>query len=81
MVSPRVFNAAADLIDHNLKAGRGGKLAYIDDTGRATYDELARRVARFANGLAGLGIRREQRILLRAACDRHRTAVAEPAAR
>ena len=64
MVSPRVFNAAADLIDSNLEAGRGGKLAYIDDTGRTTYDELARRVARFANALVGLGIRREQRILL-----------------
>ena len=64
MVSPRVFNAAADLIDSNLEAGRGGKLAYIDDTGRTTYDELARRIARFANALAALGIRREQRILL-----------------
>ena len=64
MVSPRVFNAAADLIGSNLDAGRGGKFAYIDDTGRTTYEELARRVDRFANALAGLGIRREQRILL-----------------
>ena len=61
----RIYNAAADLIDHNLAAGRGSKVAYIDDTGRYTYDELSRRVNRFANALrAGLGICREQRILL-----------------
>ena len=28
---PRDYNAAHDLIERNLVAGRGGKLAYIDD--------------------------------------------------
>ena len=62
--APRVFNAAADLLDGNLSAGRGTKLAYIDDSGRYTYDELSKRVNRCANALIALGIRREQRILV-----------------
>ena len=64
MASPRVYNVAADLIERNLDAGRGGKLAYIDDAGRYTYDELARRANRFANAMRALGIRREQRIFV-----------------
>ncbi len=31
---PRDYNAAHDLIERNLRAGRAGKLAYIDDAGR-----------------------------------------------
>ena len=60
------YNAAADLIDRNLKAGRGEKIAVIDDRGRYSYADLAARVNRFANALRGepLGIHSEQRILL-----------------
>ncbi len=61
---PRLYNAADDLIGRNLAAGRGGKLAYIDDKGRYTYDELAARANRFANLLGSLGVMREQRVLL-----------------
>ena len=61
---PREYNAAVDLIDRNLKAGRGGKLAYIDDAGRYTYGELSERVNRVANSLVTLGIRREDRVAL-----------------
>jgi len=32
---PRSYNAADDLVGRNLKAGRGGKLACIDDAGNA----------------------------------------------
>ena len=53
---PREYNAAVDLIDRNLKAGRGGKVAYIDDTGNHTYAELAERVNRAANALVALGV-------------------------
>ena len=60
----RVYNAAHDLLGRNLAAGRGGKIAYIDDAGRYTYDDLARRANRCANALTGLGIQREQRVLL-----------------
>jgi benzoate-CoA ligase len=30
---PRDYNAAHDLIERNLAAGRGAKIAYIDDAG------------------------------------------------
>ena len=58
------YNAAADLIGRNLAAGRGGKIAVIDDDGSYTYAELAERVGRCANALRGLGLAAEQRILL-----------------
>ena len=61
---PRIYNAADDLLERNLEAGRGGKLAYIDDSGRYTYAELAERVDRAASALVGLGLRPEQRIVV-----------------
>jgi benzoate-CoA ligase len=61
---PRDYNAAYDLIERNLQAGRGDKVAVIDDAGSYTYRELAERVDRFANGITGLGLRMEERVLL-----------------
>jgi len=61
---PRDYNMAHDLIERNLDAGRGKKVAYIDDAGRYTYAELAERVNRAANALTGLGLETEQRIML-----------------
>jgi benzoate-CoA ligase len=61
---PRDYNAAYDLVQRNLQAGRAGKTAFIDDAGRYTYGELAERVNRFGNVLAGLGIRQECRVML-----------------
>jgi benzoate-CoA ligase len=61
---PRDYNAAHDLIERNLRAGRGRKTAYIDDAGSYSYGELAERVNRCANALLGLGLQPEQRILL-----------------
>jgi benzoate-CoA ligase len=58
------YNAAADLIERNLAAGRGGKPAFIDDRGGYSYAELAERVTRFANVVRRLGVHPEQRILL-----------------
>ena len=58
------YNAAADLIERNLAAGRGAKTAFIDDRGSCSYAELAERVGRFANLLRRLGVAPEQRILL-----------------
>jgi benzoate-CoA ligase len=34
---PRDYNAAHDLIERNLAAGRAGKIAYVDDAGSYTY--------------------------------------------
>jgi benzoate-CoA ligase len=64
MYGATTYNAAADLIERNLAAGRAAKPAFIDDRGRCSYAELAERVSRFANLVRRLGIHPEQRILL-----------------
>jgi len=61
---PRAYNAAHDLVERNLLAGRGDKTAFIDDAGRYSYAELARRVNRAANVLTGLGVQMEQRVMV-----------------
>jgi len=61
---PREYNAAHDLIERNLRAGRAWKIAFVDDAGPHTYGQLGERVNRFANALTGLGVEREQRVLL-----------------
>ena len=61
---PRDYNAAYDLIERNLRAGRGAKTAYIDDHGQCTYAELAERVNRAANALIALGLQMEDRIMV-----------------
>lgn len=58
------YNAAEDLVGGNLKAGRAGKTAYIDDAGQCSFGELAERVNRFGNHLLSLGLRMEDRILI-----------------
>ena len=61
---PRDYNFAADVLQSNLAAGRANKPAYIDARGPLTYGQLADHVARFGAALRGLGIRREERVLL-----------------
>jgi benzoate-CoA ligase family protein len=61
---PRHYNFAEDVLARNLAAGRGNKPAYIDSRGTWSYGQLAERVARFGNLLRGLGIEREQRVLV-----------------
>jgi benzoate-CoA ligase len=61
---PRDYNAAYDLLQRNLQAGRADKTAYIDDAGRYTFGELDQRVSRAANALRSLGLGMESRILL-----------------
>jgi benzoate-CoA ligase len=56
------FNFAQHLLE--LNAGRPDKIAFIDDSGRVTYGELAERVRRMAAGLRALGLKREERVLL-----------------
>ncbi|PPA74784.1 benzoate-CoA ligase family protein [Achromobacter spanius] len=59
---PAELNFASHLAA--LNASRADKPAYIDDTRQLTYGQLAERVARMAGALRGLGLRREERILL-----------------
>ena len=59
---PERYNFAAHLLA--LNSARAGKAAYIDDAGTLSYGALAERVQRFAAGLAGLSLRREERVLL-----------------
>jgi benzoate-CoA ligase len=61
---PRKYNAAHDLIERNLAAGRAAKIAYIDDAGRCTFGELAERVNRAANALTELGLGIDDRLML-----------------
>ena len=61
---PRVYNFAADVLQRNLDAGRANKTAFIDGRGATTYGQLADRVARFGAAMRGLGVRREERVLL-----------------
>jgi benzoate-CoA ligase len=56
------FNFAQHLMQANVH--RAEKTALIDDAGRVSYGELARKVQSFAAGLCGLGLKREERVLL-----------------
>jgi benzoate-CoA ligase len=59
---PDRFNFAQHVLA--LNAQRADKVAYLDDTGRMTYGQLADRVRRLAAGLRELGLRREERALV-----------------
>ena len=62
---PRDYNAAHDLIERNLLAGRAAQIAYIDDHGQYTYGELAQRVNRCGSALRAVhSLRQEDRILM-----------------
>lgn len=55
-------NAVDFFIDRHVREGRGARTAFIDETRRITYAELATETSRFAAGLAAAGIPRESRI-------------------
>jgi benzoate-CoA ligase len=61
---PKAYNAAADLIEHNLAARRAAKVAYVDEGGEYTYAELAERVGRCANALLQAGLEPGHRLAL-----------------
>jgi benzoate-CoA ligase family protein len=60
---PEVFNAAQDLLTHNI-ASHPDKVAIIDERGSCTYAQLLIRVQRMADVFRRIGVRRDQRILL-----------------
>jgi benzoate-CoA ligase len=61
---PDRFNAAHDLLERNLRAGRAQKTVFIDDAGSYSYGELAARANRFANALHDFGLHMEQRLMI-----------------
>ncbi len=63
-MATQTYNAVTDLLDHNLKKGRGDKLAFIDPYRRRTYGELQAQSCRVAHLLTRLNIRQEQRVAL-----------------
>jgi 4-hydroxybenzoate-CoA ligase len=58
------YNACADLLDSNLAAGRGDRIAYIDPSRSITYAALADDTRRMARLLGRLGVHREDRVLM-----------------
>jgi benzoate-CoA ligase len=64
MSDEMLYNAAADLLERNLNAGRGEKTAFIDSNGSYSYADVAQRANRVANMLASRGIESEQRVVL-----------------
>jgi benzoate-CoA ligase len=61
---PRIYNAAYDLIQRNLRADLADKVAYVDDQRSLTFRELDARSSAFANTLGALGVEREQRVFM-----------------
>jgi benzoate-CoA ligase len=47
-----------------INAGRADKAAFIDDQSTLTYGHLSLKVKQFASGLRGMGLRREERVLV-----------------
>lgn len=60
----RYYNAAEALLDGNLKAGRGDKIAFVDPRRSITYGGLHKESCRVANALRRLGLRHESRIAM-----------------
>ncbi|GAB4432468.1 MAG: benzoate-CoA ligase family protein [Chloroflexi bacterium OHK40] len=63
VVIPERYNAS-ELIDRNLERGRAAKVAIVCGDEQLSYGELAARINCFGNALRGLGVRREERVLL-----------------
>ena len=64
MAYPRVYNAAADMVDRHAAMGRAAKTAFIDPAETLSYGELQARTNRMANLLATYGLPRESRVAL-----------------
>jgi benzoate-CoA ligase len=60
----KAYNAAVDLIERNLAAGRAAKVAYIDDRGMYSYSELADRALRCVSAFRHAGLEPGDRVIL-----------------
>src|ERR1700738_896670 len=61
---PERYNVGADLLERNLNAGRGKKVAIRSAAGDLTSQELFQLACGAAHELRDLGVRREERVLI-----------------
>ncbi len=61
---PEPFNASVYLVDRHVEAGAGGRVAIACGSEEVTYESLLARVCDAASGLATLGVRPEERVML-----------------
>ncbi|HVA25304.1 MAG TPA: benzoate-CoA ligase family protein [Chloroflexota bacterium] len=61
---PAEMNVCDLLLDANVRQGRGDKVAVIAGEREVTYSGLVEMTARLASGLAELGVRPEERVLI-----------------
>jgi benzoate-CoA ligase len=61
---PDRYNLVDHFLDRHVREGRGEKIALSCDSRKLTYDQIAEQVNRAGNGLRGLGIQNEQRVML-----------------
>jgi len=62
---PEFLNVSVELLDENLRQGRGNRVAIQHGSESITYSELLQRVERFTTSLAKAGIKQGDRIILR----------------
>lgn len=62
---PQKFNSTEELLDKNVAAGRGDKVAIYFEDQKITYKALQGMVNRLGNGLMGLGIEEGDRVMIR----------------
>ncbi|GLY68504.1 benzoate-CoA ligase family protein [Amycolatopsis taiwanensis] len=62
--SNSAFNAADYLLDRQVREGNGDRVAVVTSGRTLSYGELAAEVHRVAGGLAAIGVRPEERVML-----------------
>src|SRR2546423_9419270 len=61
---PERFNIADSLVDRHVRDGRGARTAILCGEESVSYEQVAERSNRVANGLRSIGLRREERVML-----------------
>jgi 4-hydroxybenzoate-CoA ligase len=62
--SAQSYNAVTWLLDRNIDAGRGDKMAFTDTARDLSYGELQTQTRKLASMLKRLGVRREERVAM-----------------